>query len=334
MPAFVLSRLGQGLLVMWGIVTLLFGLFALQGDPVEMMVGQNADAATREAIRIRYHLDEPVWMQYILYLHDLSPIGKDASGSFGIKSPSLGTSLQAGKPVVQLILDHMPGSAVLAGVSVLLASVLGISMGIVSALKPNGLLDRTNGVLAQLGMSAPSFWVAVILIWIFAIVLGPWTGLPANGYWIRDSVFSLDTHADPRYMVLPALALGIRPLSVIFMLSRGGLIEIMQGDYVRTARAKGLHETIVVFRHALRNSLPPVITAVSGWLASLLAGAFFIEYMFNWKGLGSLTIGALYRQDFPLLSGCILLTGAIFIMVNMLVEICYAWLDPRIRLNA
>lgn len=339
-------KLGYGLIILFSVATLVFFLFAFSfPNPEDMMVGQRSDQATTESIRKEYKLDQPIWVQYGHYLNDLSPISfypkeepvnfawiKWAVGShyLVLKAPYLRTSFQSRQQVSPMLWQAFKTTAVLALVSIGLAAVFGIFFGSIAALRPNTWLDQVLLVISMAGISIPSFLSSIIIAWLFGYVLQDYTGLSMTG-----SLYELHAVHGKRMalvnVILPALALGVRPLSIITQLTRSSLLEVLNSDFVRTARSKGLHPMRVLFVHALPNGLNPVITALSGWLASLLAGSFFVEYIFNWNGLGKLTIEALTFLDLPVVMGAILLVSTIFILVNLGVDILYKKLDPRIQ---
>lgn len=348
MARFLAKRIFTGLLVVWGIVTLLFWMFNLRGSPAASMTDENTDAATRKAIERIHHLDQPLFMQYLWYLNDLSPIGlagpKDEQvilrlGSseietvLAIKYPWLRRSFQKEQRVGEMIMEMLPGTALLGITALALAVLMGIPLGVFSALYRGRWPDQLIAFATQFGVSAPSFLVAVILIRIFAVELGDWTGLRVSGFYKEEEIFAEGYIYRWSNLVLPALALGIRPLAIITQLTRSSLADVLGADFVRTARAKGLSETKVVVKHALRNALNPVLTSVSGWFASLLAGAFFVETMFDWQGIGKLTIDALNANDYPVILGTTLFIGCLFVITNIAVDILYARLDPRIRIH-
>jgi peptide/nickel transport system permease protein len=335
--------------LLWSLVTLLFLLFRLLGDPSRMIAGQRSDAGTLASIRKQYHLDDPIGIQYLSYLNDLSPISingihhkpsvpftwiiKLKSRGVMIKYPDLGFSFQTRRPVIYLILERLPGTLILAVSSMVLALGIGIPSGIIAALSFGRWPDRILSVIAMLGVSAPSFVVAIGLIWAFAIYLGSNTGLPMTGFlweadlWTQGYIWNFST------LILPTLALGLRPLSVILQLTRSSMLEVLTLDYIRTAKAKGVNYFTIIFFHALPNALNPVITAASGWFAALLSGVFFIELLFDWQGLGKLTVGALQQSDFPLLMGCVLTVGIIFMVIQQGTDVLNYALDPRQRKN-
>ena len=347
---FILKRIGSGLLVIWGITTLLFVIFNLLGSPAESMTDENTDAATRAAIEKAYHLDRPLALQYLFYLNDLSPLGMmDAADQevaeighlrlFGIgdtkfvafKKPWMRRSFQSNRKVTTMLAEKLPGTAILAIAAMAFAVALGIPFGVISALKKGRWQDRLISFLTLLGISAPSFFMAVLIIRIFAVDLGGITGLHVSGYFFEENIFDSGYSIQWKNLLLPAFALGLRPLSIITQLTRASLHDVLQADYIRTARAKGLKEQVVLMRHALRNALNPVLTSISGWFASLLAGAFFIETIFDWQGLGKLTIDALGAKDYPVILGATILIGIIFVLINILVDILYTLLDPRVK---
>ncbi len=352
MLRFITKRLLAGLLVIWGIVTLLFLIFNVLGNPAESMTDENTDEATRLAIEKAYHLDQSVFLQYLWYLNDLSPVGildradsdlkaQSYASLFGIgdtrflaiKQPWMRRSFQSNRKVSTMIAEKLPGTAILAFTSIFLAILLGIPLGIVSALKKGRWGDRLITFITLLGISAPSFFVAVILIRIFSVSLGDVTGLPITGYLFEKNIFDDGYTIHWANLILPTIALGIRPLSIITQLTRSSMMEVLTADYIRTARAKGLSNKVVLYKHGLRNALNPVVTSISGWFASLLAGAFFIETIFDWQGLGKLTIDALSTKDYPVILGAAILIGVIFVAINILVDLLYTRLDPRVRLR-
>ncbi len=358
MLRYVGKRLIYGFLVLLGVVTLVFFLFnVLPGDPARMMLGQRADAESIEAINRDLGRDKPIATQYINYLNDLSPISlhnnqdstsffylssdkynyatllRFGSTSLVVKTPYLRRSYQSQRKVSEIISTAFPQTAVLALTAMLFALLVGITLGVVSALHKDSWIDRLSLVLSTLGMSLPSFFAAILIAWLFAYVLADWTGLNMFG-----NLFSVDDYGDGEYidlknLILPALTLGIRPLATLTQLTRNSMLEALSQDYIRTARAKGLSHRRVVVHHALRNALNPVVTSASGWLASLLAGAVFVEYVFDWKGMGVVIVDALDKYDFPVVMGAILFICVILVIINILTDLLYAVLDPRIRLT-
>lgn len=358
MFGFTIRKVLYSFVILWGVVSLIFLLFFyLPADPARMMLGQRADEASLKAIRQDLGLDQPKWKQYFKYLNDLSPVSvhsKNESDYFFfdrtvykpaveiagtsekvvvLKYPYLRRSYQSGKNVSGIITETMPNTLILALMSILFASVLGIVFGVLSAIYKNTWFDRATIVVSTMGVSLPSFFAAILVGWLFAYVLGEYTGLNLTGNWLVMDDFGEGVRYEWKNLILPVFTLGMRPLGVIIQLTRNSMLDTLSMDFIRTARAKGLSENRVIWGHALRNSLNPVVTAVSGWFASMMAGVVFVEYIFGWKGLGYVVVDALGNFDLPLVLGCVLTISVIFIIVNFLVDIVYSFLDPRIRLN-
>ncbi|MDU0369775.1 ABC transporter permease [Hymenobacter endophyticus] len=352
MLGFILSRLWQGVLVLLGVALTVFFLFqVLPGDPVALLAGQRSDAATRAAIAQDLGLDQPLPVQLLGYLNDVSPVGVHPRDSAGVakygglqvlplsaeralvlKTPYLRRSFQSNKEVLDILLDHFTGTLWLALAAMLLAAVVGIGLGMLAALRPHSWLDRVLVSTSVLGISVPSFVAAILIAMTFGFYWSRWTGLNLTGQLFETDPFT-GRHLVLKNLLLPAFALGVRPLAVIVQLTRSSMLDVMSQDYIRTARAKGLSSYRTVLGHALKNALNPVITAVSGWLASLMAGAFFIEYIFNWKGLGTVTLRAVENLDFPVVMGATIFIAALFVVVNIVVDVLYAVLDPRVKLG-
>ncbi|MCJ8167197.1 ABC transporter permease [Pontibacter sp. E15-1] len=348
---YILSRLGHGLLIMLGVLVAVFFLFnVLPGDPVALLAGQRSDLATREAITKDLGLDKPLPQQLLYYLNDVSPLSvhEDKAANqekyaytplvdFGAdvlvwKTPYLRRSFQSNKSVTDILLDHFTGTLWLAAAAMLIATVFGILFGVLASLRPHSWLDHTLITTSVLGISVPSFVAAILIAITFGFYWSDWTGLSLTG-----QLYEIDAFAGRQLMLhnllLPAVALGIRPLAIVVQLTRSSMLDVMGQDYIRTARAKGLSRYRVIADHALKNALNPVVTAVSGWLASLMAGAFFIEYIFNWKGLGAVTLQAVQNLDFPLVMGATLFVAFLFVLINIFVDVLYALLDPRVKLE-
>jgi ABC-type dipeptide/oligopeptide/nickel transport system permease component len=344
--SFVFKKILYGLLVLLGVVVLVFVLFQGFGDPARLVMGQSGDAATQANIRKELYLDQPKWKQFIFYLNDVSPVAihgkeeiiqKDLNGIFlggetkiALKFPYLRKSYQSKKSVSEILLEALPGTMMLAFAAMLIAVMIGIPLGVIAAVKQNTWMDTTAVFSSIIGISAPSFFMGIIIAYLFGFVWSDWTGLHLTGSW-----FDIDEDGNRRLtlqnLVLPAVTLGIRPMAIITQLTRSSMLDVLDQDFIRTAYAKGLGKNRVVAGHALRNALNPVITAITGWFAELLAGAFFIEYIFGWKGIGKVTVDALEKLDFPVVMGSVLLSACIFILINILADILYGFVDPRIR---
>ena len=329
--AFAGRKIALALFTLWGVATLVFFLFTIvPGDSAQMMLGKREDPEALAAVRAKYGLDKPVVVQYINYLGRILPF--DTSEGFSLSAPDLGESFQRqGQPVSGLIAATFPNTALLAATSIGFAVLLGMFLGAIAAYNEGSWIDHALTTLSSLGMSLPSFFTAVLLAWVFAYLLGPWTGLSLTG-----SLYEVDDYSGERYLqlknlILPALTLGIRPIGVIVQLTRKSILEVGAMDFVRTARAKGIPERRVLLRHILPVASNPIITTVSGWFASLLAGAVFVEIIFGWNGMGKLLVEALNTRDLPVTMGCVLVIAAIFVIITTLVDIAYAILDPRVR---
>ena len=249
-----------------------------------------------------------------------------------VKTPYFRTSFQKrGKPIAEIIKETLPNTALLALSSMIIAVVLGIFFGIVATLNKDNWLDRFLQLISTLGMIVPSFFSAILFSWVFGHLLGDLTGLNMTG-----SLYELDDYGEEnrlqwKNLILPSIVLGIRPLAVIIQLLRSNLLKVLSEDYIRTAYAKGLSRYQVLLKHAIKNALNPVITAISGWFASLLAGSIFVEYIFGWKGLGKEIVEALNQLDIPVVMGSVLTIAFFFIIINIVVDFIYAYLDPRIK---
>ncbi len=243
-------------------------------------------------------------------------------------------SYQSKKLVSEIIRETLPNTFILALVSIIFATVLGVFLGIIAAIKKDSLFDRSSLFFSAFGMSLPSFFAAILIGWIFAFVLGDLTGLNLTGNLYEIDDLGEGIHVQLKNLILPAFTLGIRPLAIVIQLSRNSMLDVLSQDYIRTAKAKGLSFSRIIWKHALKNSLNPVITAVSGWFASLMAGVVFIEYIFGWKGLGFIIVDSLNKYDFPVIVGCVLTISVFFIIINTFVDILYGILDPRIRINS
>jgi len=317
---------------MIGVVCVVFLLFnILPGDPARMMLGQRADISTVEAINRELGLDRPVSEQNNKYGSVVELVHLDYN-TILIKWPYLKRSYQSNQRVSEILMDALPGTAILAIVALTFAIIAGIFLGVIAALKKGTWIDYISMLTAVMGMAVPSFFAGIIIAWVFGFLLSDYTGLNMTG-----SLYSIDPFKgvilQPANLILPAFTLGIRPLSVIVQLTRSSMLEVLSKDYIRTARAKGLAKFKVVFKHSLKNALNPVLTAVSGWFGSLLAGAVFIEYIFGWKGIGKITVDSLERYDFPVVMGAVLMVSVFFVIINILVDLLYGVLDPRVRIK-
>jgi peptide/nickel transport system permease protein len=351
MISYILRKLLYGLAVMLGIVVVVFFLFnILPVDPARMTQGQRADVQSLQAVRKEFGLDKPIPVQFAWYLNDLSPIGIHLNTAeeqqryhyaklfavskdkvLALKWPYLRRSYQTRKDVASLLMDVLPNTLILATSAMLFAIIIGVFLGVLSAVHQNTWIDRLAISFSTLGISAPSFFAGIIIAWIFGFVLSKYTGLNMSG-----SLFTYDPFQGEvislKNLILPMVTLGLRPLAIIVQLTRNAMLDVLGQDYIRTARAKGLSKNAIIYHHALKNALNPVTTAIANWFASLLAGSFFVEYVFGYNGLGKTTVDALEMSDFPVVMGSILFIAFIFVVINILVDVVYVWIDPRVKL--
>lgn len=354
MLKYITKKLLYGLLVLAGVVVLVFFLFQGFGDPSRMVAGQSSDSTTQANIKKELYLiddaGQPIsrFRQFLYYLNDVSPVcfhsateisQKNLKGifiggnkKFGLKIPYLRKSYQSKRPVWNILVKALPGTLMLAIAAMLIAVLIGIPLGVIAAVKKDTWLDTSAVFSSIVGISAPSFFMGIIMVYIFGFLLSDWTGLHIAGNW-----FAIDDEGQRRLslqnLVLPAVTLGIRPLAIITQLTRSAMLDVLDQDFIRTAYAKGLSKRTVIWKHGLRNALNPVITAVTGWFAELLAGAFFVEYIFGWQGIGKVTVDALEKLDYPVVMGSVLVSATFFILINILADILYGVVDPRVRIN-
>ena len=349
MIKYIIKKILYSILVLLGVVMLVFFLFQGFGDPSRLIMGQSGDSTTQANIRKELYLDQPKWKQFLFYLNDVSPvslnskediqkknlrgifIGKDLK--FTIKFPYLRKSYQTKRDVGTVLMEALPGTLLLALAAMIIATMVGIPLGVIAAVKQNTWMDTTAIFGSIVGISAPSFFMGIIIAYLFGFTFSNWTGLHITGNWFDIDDETGQKRLALQNLILPAITLGIRPLAIITQLTRSAMLDVLDQDYIRTAYAKGLNKRKVIWKHGLRNALNPVITAVTGWFAELLAGAFFVEYIFGWKGIGKVTVDALEKLDFPVVMGSVLVSATFFIIVNILADILYGVVDPRVRLN-
>ncbi len=303
-PTFLARRLAGSAGVIAGVALLTFLLLHLvPGDPVEAMLGESASPTDRAVLRAELGLDAPLAAQ----------LGRYAAG---LARLDLGRSLVSRRPVAELIAERFPATLQLAAAALGLAIAVAVPLGVLAARRRGGASDQAAMGLALLGMSVPTFWLGPLLMLVFAVWLG-WT--PISG---REGLSSL---------ILPAVTLGTGMAAVLARMTRASLLDTFGEDYIRTARAKGLSEAQVVWRHALRNAALPVVTVVGMQLGALLGGAVITETVFSWPGIGSLMVESIQRRDYPVVQGCVLLVSVTYVLVNTATDLLYAWLDPRVR---
>jgi ABC-type dipeptide/oligopeptide/nickel transport system permease component len=303
MLSFIARRLLLAIPTLFGVLVVVFLLlYIAPGDPVQEMVGERADAETIERLRRQLRLDEPLHVQF----------GSYASG---VVRGDLGQSYITGRPILDDILERFPKTLLLATAAMVLASITGIIVGVLSARRPGGWFDRAALATAYLGISFPVYWVGLILILVFAVLLR-W--LPPSGY------------GRVEFLILPALTLGSRSIAFLARVTRSAMLDALSGDYVRTARAKGLRERVVMTRHALRNALIPIITVLGLDFGYYLTGSILTETIFSWPGLGRYVVNAIARRDLPAIQGSVLFLSVVFVLVNLVTDLAYAKADPRV----
>lgn len=329
---FIVARLISGLAVVVSVIVLITSIVYLAPvDPARLTFGQQSDAKTVAAKRSALGLDKSLPAQVSSYLGDISPISFDQFPP-RFKIPNLRQSYQTGRPVAALLAEAIPRTALLALAAFALAAIIGVILGIIASLLHGTWWDDAILFITTLGISLPSYVSAIVLALVFGYLLAPITGLSVQG-----SIVELNDLGDEvvrwRNLILPAIALGIRPVAIITQLMRSTMLDVLHADYIKTARAKGLPPSRITRKHALPNALNPVVTALTGWFAALLAGAFFVERVFNFKGIGDLTITALVNYDIPVLLACILFISIVFVVVNVLADLLYTIIDPQAQIS-
>lgn len=306
MRGFALKRILLLAPTVLGVVSLVFLLRPMiPGDPVDYMLGENALPADREVLRAQFNLDKPVFQQYLIYL------GQVLTGD-------LGRSIHTRRPVLNMIMERYPSTLMLAAAATFVALLVALPIGVLSAVKKDTLADNLSRVGALLGISMPNFWLGPLLIILFSIQLG-W--LPVSG------------KGGPLHLILPAVTLGTAMAAILARMTRSSMLEIIREDYVTTAKAKGLSQTRVIFKHALKNAIIPILTLVGLQFGALLAGSIITETIFAWPGIGSLVITAINSRDFPLLQGLVMTISLSYVLINLATDLFYALADPRIRLG-
>lgn len=355
MMRYILRKILYGALVLIGVVILVFFLFQGFGDPTRLVMGQSGDSATQANIRQELYLidqqGQPIsrFRQFLYYLNDVSPVcihsradiakkklhGLFMGGDtrFGIKVPYLRKSYQTKRPVWDVLMQALPGTLMLALAAMLIATLVGIPLGVVAAVRQHSWIDTSAIFSSIVGISAPSFFMGIIIAYLFGFLFSQWTGLHISGSWFEIDDLTGERRLTIQNLILPAITLGIRPLAIITQLTRSAMLDVLNQDFIRTAYAKGLHRRAVIWKHALRNALNPVITAITGWFAELLAGAFFVEYIFGWQGLGKVTVDALEKLDYPVVMGSVLVSACFFVAINILADVLYGWVDPRVKIT-
>lgn len=307
MLAYIFQRLLGALLVILGVVSIVFLLIHLiPGDPVEIMLGESASTADREALRVALGLNLPIGVQFQNYL-------------YGLLQFDTGNSIHFQRPVSDLLLERLPATGLLALVTLIITLSVALPLGVIAAVRRNTWWDTGAMSFSMLGVSIPNFWLGPVLILIFSLWLG-WFPISGQGGFTA--------------VILPALTLATGLIAVLSRMVRSSMLEVLGEDYMRTARAKGLPPHTVILHHGLRNALLPVITLLGLQLGALLAGAVITETVFSWPGIGLLTIESIQSRDYPVVQACVLLISVTYVLVNLLTDLAYAWVDPRVRLGS
>ncbi len=303
---YAIRRLLQSLIVVFGVSVVAFGMLFMTGDPAEVILGEQADRMTVQQIqefRVKMGFDRPWYVQYASF------VGKALQGDFG-------ESFVRHQPAFEVITDKLPATIQLASAAFVLSLLISIPLGVLSAMNPHKWIDRIATVLAIFGQSIPSFWLGILLILLFGVHL-KWLPISGSGSW--------------QHLVMPAIALAAFPIALNMRLTRSSMLDVMQRDFVRTARAKGISETRVVYAHVLRNSLLPIVTAIGLEAGFLLGGSVITETIFGWPGVGREIVSAIGSKDFYVVQAGVIMLALIFSGVNLLIDIAYSWIDPRIR---
>ena len=348
MPSYLLRRLIYGLLVLVGVILLIFFIFLfINVDPERLTLGQRSDIESQEAIREKFGLDKPWYERFGIYLNNISPVAihKDTPAAreelsyarvFSVgegkalvfKPPYFGRSYQTDRKVGTIILNGLKNTLVLAIAAIFIAIFIGIILGVIAAVNHGNWIDQITVAVSSIGVSVPSYFAAVVFSFVFGYLWRDITGLKMVG-----SLYDLRGNLQLENLILPALALGIRPVAVFTQLTRSAMLDVLSQDYIRTARAKGLAFNSILYKHALRNALNPVVTSISGWFASLLAGAYFVEVIFDFKGLGYVTIKAIEYFDFPVIMASVIVAAVVFVVITIFIDLVYVVLDPRVKLG-
>ncbi len=321
MLAYIIRRVGQSVLVLLVVGLVAFSMFRFVGDPIDNMLGQERTQADIERLRTQLGLDQPFPVQYYKFLRGA------VQGNFGV-------SYRQGRPVSDIIIERAPATLELAAVSGLFAVLLGISLGVFTAIRRNGVVANVIMSASLIGVSLPTFLIGILLIYVFSVELG-W--LPSFG---RGQVVDLGwwttgflTESGLKALILPSITLGLYQMTLIMRLVRSEMLEVLRQDYIRFAQARGLHPRVVNFRHALKNTLVPVITVIGLQLGAIIAFAIITETVFQWPGVGLLFINAIQFVDIPVIAAYLMLISVMFVAINLIVDMLYFAIDPRLRVD-
>ncbi len=331
MTQYILRRLLMAIPVIIGVTFVAYTMLLFTGDPTGALAGEHATPELQAAIRERYGLDDPIYIQYGRFIYQ-------------IFQGDLGTSIMTKTPVLNELRQFMPATVELALAAMAIAVIVGIPLGVIAGYKHNSFVDLNTTVLALIGVSMPIFWLALMLLWVFGLKLDwfPTTGRidptielnTITNLYVVDSILTLNFEAlksSLHHLALPAIALATIPMAFIARITRSSMLDVLNAEYIRTARAKGVWEFTVVNRHALKNAMLPVITVIGLQTGYLLAGAILTETIFAWPGMGRWVVNAIVARNFPVVQAGVLVFAIIFVFVNIIVDISYAWFDPRIR---
>jgi peptide/nickel transport system permease protein len=331
MSQYILRRLLLAIPVFIGVTFVAYAMLLMTGDPTGALAGEHATPELRAAIRERYGLDDPIYVQYGRFIYQLV-------------QGNLGTSIMTRTPVITELKLFLPATIELALAAMTIAVIVGLPLGVIAGYKHNSFVDLNTTILALVGVSMPIFWLALMLLWVFGLKLGwfPTTGRidptielnTITNLFVLDSILTINFEAlksSLHHLALPAIALATIPTAFIARMTRSSMLDVLNAEYIRTARAKGVLEITVVNRHALKNAMLPVITVIGLQTGFLLAGAILTETIFAWPGMGRWIVNAIVARNFPVVQAGVLVFAIIFVFVNILVDISYAWFDPRIR---
>jgi peptide/nickel transport system permease protein len=303
MQRYILKRIGLAILTVFFVVSFIFILARISGDPLDLMMSEDATEEEWDIMREQLGLDKPIHIQYINYIA-------------GVFTGDFGDSLRWDKPCLSLILDRLPLTLQLTAYSLILSWAFGLFVGVMSAMKVNGLVDRFGKVMAMLGQAMPNFWVGILLIFTFAV---------------RFRIFPTSGRGGLEYFVLPAITLGTSAMASMTRMIRSAMLDILDGEFIKMTRIKGLPEKQVILKHAFKNALIPVLTLGSLQVEIMLSGSVITESIFSLPGMGRLMVDSIFTRDYPLVQACVILTAAIYIAINLIVDITYGYIDPRIR---
>lgn len=304
MYQYILRRLLLTIPVVFGVSLIVFGIIRLlPGDPARALAGVTATPEYIEQVRDRYGLNDPIHVQYGRFVA-------------GLVTGDLGTSVFSRRPVTTEIAERFPRTLILASISLFIATIVGVSAGIISATRRNSIFDNTSMFIALVGVAAPVFWLALMLQLLFSVQLR-WLPATGMGSWL--------------HLVLPSITLGMASAALMARITRSSMLDVLKQDFITTARAKGLAERVVVYKHALKNALIPVVTVLGLQFGILLGGAVLTETVFAWPGVGRLLVDAILRRDYPVVQGTVMLLALLFVFINLIVDVIYAYLDPRIH---